>query len=298
MPAISFVSSATAISRLGATPVFVDIREDSFNINPAQVQAALSPNTKAVMVVHFGGIPCDLSSISKVCVDNNLFLIEDAAHAHGSEWRGKRVGSFGVAGSFSFQNGKVLCSGEGGALVTSHDQLAEVARSVVNCGRKKGESFYAHYRLGTNLRLSAFQAAVLLAQFERLPDQIATRTRNVALLKSLLANESEIIWQAEPPEMTQCSWYLVVGRIKSGRTQRDALLSKLTTKNIPCSPFYPHPLYQNPLYREVACRTLPCPVAERSVQDGFWLPHRLLLADEETITEVAREIRVALQAGR
>src|SRR6185312_16748289 len=107
-----------------------------------------------------------------IAADRNLSLIEDAAHAQGSEWNGRRAGSFGICGSFSFQNGKVLCAGEGGMLVTSDETLAQAARSVVNCGRTPGRSFYEHSRLGTNYRLGAFQAAVLLAQFERLPDQI------------------------------------------------------------------------------------------------------------------------------
>ena len=298
VPAISFISSATAISKVGATPVFVDIQQDSLNIDEMQVQAALSRKTKAVMVVHFGGIPCNIGPISQLCVDHELYLVEDAAHAHGSEQSGRRVGSYGVLSSFSFQNGKVLCSGEGGALLTSREDLAEAARSIVNCGRKAGESFYAHHRLGTNLRMTAFQAAVLLAQFEKLPNQIATRTQNVALLKSLLANNSEIIWQAESPQMTQCSWYLLVGRIRSGRTQRDRFLQELKARGIPCSPFYPHTLYQNPLYRQFDCRILPCPIAEARVHDGFWFPHRLLLADEQTITEVAHHIQAALQAAR
>ncbi len=298
VPAISFISSATAISRVGATPVFVDIEPESFNIDRAQVLAALSPRTKAVMVVHFGGIPCDIASISQLCTDHGLHLLEDAAHAHGSEWGGKRTGSFGVAGSFSFQNGKVLCCGEGGALTTSDEAFAEAARSVINCGRKAGDSFYAHHRLGSNLRMTAFQAAVLIAQFERLPGQIATRTRNVALLKSLLADNSALDWQAEPTQMTHCSWYLLVGRLGSGEAQRDCFLESLKAKGIPCSPFYPHPLYENPLYRNVECRICPCPVAEQRVKDGFWFPHRLLLADEETINAVAQEIQAALRAGR
>ncbi len=186
IPAISFISTAAAVSRLGALPVFVDIDRDSYNIDPEAVRAAISPTTKAVIAVHFGGIMCRVDYLQQLCDESEIFLLEDAAHAHGSEWNGKRAGSFGIAGSFSFQNGKALCSGEGGMLVTSDDRFAERARSVVNCGREPGKSFYEHYIMATNLRMTGFQAAVLLAQFERLPDQIQLRHENVRRLTKKL----------------------------------------------------------------------------------------------------------------
>ena len=228
---------------------------------------------------------------------HGLQMIEDAAHAHGSEWKGKRAGSFGVLGSFSFQNGKVLCSGEGGMLVTSEADLAEAARSVVNCGRTSGRSFYEHARLGTNYRLGAFQAAVLLAQFERLPDQIAHRARNANLLKSALADVGEIVWQTQPDAVTQNSWYLMVGRLRGPDANRDTFVQSLVQAGIPCTPFYPHTLYQNPIYRTEPCRITECPVAERSLQECFWFPHRVLLADGETIVRLAATIREALVAA-
>jgi dTDP-4-amino-4,6-dideoxygalactose transaminase len=296
VPAISFVSTATAVSRAGAVPVFVDIEEGSFNIDPARVREALSPKTRAVMAVHFGGAMCNIDEISRICREHNFWLIEDAAHAQGSEWRGRRAGSFGIAGSFSFQNGKVLCSGEGGILVTSDDDFAGRARSIANCGRTPGASFYQHDRLGTNFRLTGLQAAVLLAQFERLPGQIQQRSASARLLKHLLADIEEIAWQAQAREITQNSFYLLVGRIRGPSGTRDDFHRKMTAAGVPCTPFYPHTLYANPVYRHAACRIMPCPVAEQSIGDAFWLPHRVLLADESTIREVAGLIRSAVAA--
>ena len=299
VPAISFISTATAVSRVGATPVFVDIGDGSFNIDPRSVLLAITERTKAVIIVHFAGIPAAMDEISNLCRTQGLLLIEDAAHAHGSEWNGMRAGSFGVVSSFSFQNGKVLCCGEGGMLVTSDPRLAEHARSLINCGRIAGESFYAHQRLGTNLRMTAFQAAVLLAQFERLPAQIAKRSKNVQLLKRLLADVEEISWQQEPEEMTQCSWYLLVGQLRGAQIERDEFVAGLMNDGVPCTPFYPHTLYRNVLYRSTAsCRVEPCPVAEQRVLDGFWFPHRVFLAEPETIEEVAARIRTALGKRR
>ncbi len=292
VPAISFVSTATAVSRVGALPVFVDIDPHSLNIDPEQVCKAISPRTKAVMAVHFGGVMCDIARLQEICRENNLLLLEDAAHAQGSEWQGKRAGSFGLVGSFSFQNGKILSSGEGGALVTSDPDFAARARSVANCGRIPGHSFYEHPNLGTNFRLTGLQAAVLLAQFERLPAQIVTRTRNAALLKSLLGDLPEIAWQTELPGTTQNSFYLLTARCKNQESRR-RICQTLMKAGVPCTPFYPHTLYQNELYQKGGCRVLPCPVAEQCVNDAFWLPHRVLLADTATTAEIAVALRSA-----
>ncbi len=296
VPAISFISTATAVSRMGATPVFVDLGENTFNLDPQRVQEAITLRTKAIIAVHFGGTMCDIEAIAAICRKHNLQLIEDAAHAHGSEWNGQRAGSFGIAGSFSFQNGKVLCAGEGGMLLSSDREFAETARSIANCGRTAGRSFYEHARLGTNFRLTAFQAAVLLAQFERLPGQIQRRTANVKLLNALLSDVEEIIWQEQPSAITVNSWYLLVGRLVGG--SRDEFAAALTSAGVPCTPFYPYTLYGNPLYRENCCRVMECPVAEARVRDSFWLPHRVLLADGETIEEIAKLIRRALPSNR
>lgn len=293
VPAISFVSTATAVSRVGATPVFVDIDSQTFNIDPERIGKAISGKTKALLAVHFGGAMCDMTALARVCREYGLLLIEDAAHAHGSEWNGKRAGSFGAAGSFSFQNGKVLSAGEGGMLVCSDGELAAKIRSFANCGRSPGQNFYQHETLGTNLRMTAFQAAVLLAQFERLPQQIRTRTENARLLKTLLSDLEEIAWQREPAGTTQNSYYLLIGRA-ANRGLRDQLCQTLSTAGVPCTPFYPHTLYQNELYRRGGCRVMPCPAAEASIHDAFWLPHRVLLAEAPVTEQIAGVIRSCL----
>jgi 3-amino-5-hydroxybenzoate synthase len=293
VPAISFISTASAVSRVGATPVFVDIGPTSFNIDPAEISKAITPRTKAIIPVHFGGTPADMDAISTIACGHGIWVVEDAAHAHGSEWKGKRAGSFGITGSFSFQNGKVMCAGEGGILISNNDDFATRARSIVNMGRKVGESFYSHYRLGTNFRMTGFQAAVLIAQLERLPEQIERRTASVRLLKKLLADVEEIVWQDEPAAVTRNSWYLLCGRFRSKSVTRDQFYAAVTAAGLPCTPFYPHTLYQNPLYQHEECRIMPCPNAESYLSDAFWFPHRLLLADEEVIKEAARAIRSA-----
>ncbi|HEX4164667.1 MAG TPA: DegT/DnrJ/EryC1/StrS family aminotransferase [Bryobacteraceae bacterium] len=291
VPAISFITTATAVSRVGAVPVFVDIDPLSFNIDPAQVRNAISNRTKAIMAVHFGGVLCDMAALSTICQEHHLTLLEDAAHAQGAEWCGQRAGSFGLVGSFSFQNGKVLSAGEGGMLVTSDPEFAARARSIANCGRLPGRPFYEHYNLGTNFRLTAFQAAVLLAQLERLPGQILTRSQNAARLKAF---PSDIAWQKEPTGATANSFYLLAGRARNEET-RDRICQSLRAAAVPCTPFYPHTLYQNELYRRASCRVLSCPVAEQCLKDAFWLPHRVLLADPASIDQIATLIRACLR---
>ncbi|HTQ58406.1 MAG TPA: aminotransferase class I/II-fold pyridoxal phosphate-dependent enzyme [Bryobacteraceae bacterium] len=289
VPAISFVSTAMAVSRVGATPVFVDIERLSFNIDPERAAAAVTARTKAIIPVHFGGPMADMDRIAALAAARSLALIEDAAHAHGCEWRGRRAGSLGLAGSFSFQNSKVMTAGEGGILTSNDAGFAERAWSLMDQGRKPGGGWFHHYLLGSNYRITGWQAAVLLAQLERLPEQNARRASNAAILRAELADVAEIAWQTVPTPQNVNSWYLLLGHVPA----RDEFHRALTAQGVPCTPFYPHPLYRNPLYRQGNCRVEPCPVAEASIRDAFWLPHRVLLGDEETTHAVAAAIRHA-----
>ena len=292
VPAVSFVSTATAVNRVGATPVFVDIEENSFNLDPVRAAAAITPKTKAMIAVHFGGPLADMDQLLSLAQATGVMLIEDAAHAHGSEWRGRRAGSFGAWASFSFQNGKVLTAGEGGALTTNDAALAGEFRSLANQGRRAdGATHFHHYRLASNHRLTALQAAVLTAQLERLPEQIALRRRNEQQLRALTRGIPGLTWQQVPEAVNVHSNYLLLGR--SG--ERDALCARLTQAGVPNTPFYPHALYENPIYRngEAACDVTPCPVTEACLRDAFWLPHRVLHASDAAIAEIAALMRPA-----
>ncbi len=297
VPAISFVSTATAVSRAGAVPVFVDIEPYSFNIDPHCVRDAIGPRTRAILAVHFGGPLCEIERLAAIAADRNLILFEDAAHAQGSEWKGRRAGSFGLAGSFSFQNGKVMTCGEGGIVTTNGDAFAEKCRAFANQGRdpkQPGATFFHHYTLGSNFRMTALQAAVLVAQFERVDEQIALRCRNESFLREKLSGTPGLTFQIAPPEVNRHSHYLLPGRIDAGAfgESRDEFHRRMTAAGIPCTPFYPHTLYQNPLYANGAApsRVLPCPVSEACVQDAFWFPHRVLMSEPETVEATVREI--------
>jgi dTDP-4-amino-4,6-dideoxygalactose transaminase len=142
--------------------------------------------------------------------------------------------------------------------------------------------------------MTGLQAAVLIAQFERLPEQIERRTASASQLRELTSTSSDIVWQQVPAQITRNCYYLLCGRVLGGRAQRDLLLRRLSEAGVPASPFYPHTLYQNPLYRQPgSCRVLPCPNAEAYVEDAFWLPHRVLLSDPETIEEIGALLQSA-----
>lgn len=294
VPAISFVATAMAVSRLRAVPVFVDI-DDTFNINPDCVCRALNRKTRAIIAVHFGGPMADMDRLTAIAKSSPAVLIEDAAHAHGSEWNGRRAGSFGLAGSFSFQNSKVMTAGEGGALTSNSEEFAIRARSILDQGRHSDGGWFVHYELGSNYRISAWQAAVLLGQLERLPEQNRVRARNAARLREALEDVPPIEWQRIPEAARTQTNYLTLGRIPN----RDRFQQLVVAAGVPCTPFYPHTLYQNPYYRNGGeCRIDPCPVAEACVRDAFWLPHRTLLGSEDDTLAIASVLRQAAEKSQ
>jgi 3-amino-5-hydroxybenzoate synthase len=292
VPAISFISTATAVSRVGATPVFVDIEEDTFNIDPQRVVEAITPKTKAIIPVHFGGPMADMEALCGIAGETGLPLIEDAAHAHGSEWNGKRAGSFGAISSFSFQNGKVMTAGEGGILLSNDEALMDRAREIQNTGRRKGAGFFFHYTLGSNFRITALQCAVLMAQLERLPEQNARRQKNVTALREQLSDIPKLHFQRIPDAARVQTNYLLLGWIDG---DRNAFHRSLTSAGFPCTPFYPHTLYDNPLYKERNnCRVMPCPDSEARIDNAFWIPHRALLGDDSDTAALVAAMRSAI----
>ena len=291
VPAHSFIATATAVSRVGAKPVFVDIERETFNIDPAAVEAAMSSSAKAVIVVHFGGLLANMDQIAKTVETTGLALIEDAAHAHGAEWMGQRAGGMGRVGTFSFQNSKSMTAGEGGMAITSDEELAARMRSLINCGRRPGAGWFDHFELASNLRLTGLQAAVLMAQLERLPEQIRVRQRNRAVLEENLKVDG-VRLQALPEGATVHTHYILPGWVEEDKlgASRDELVAALDAEGVPIRPFYPHPLYGNPVYKTAPCRRTECPVAEQAVKDSFWLPQRVLMGSEDDTLDIVRAI--------
>src|SRR5436309_11038876 len=186
LPNFTFVATASAVLFANALPVLVDVDPDTYCINPDLVEDAINSKTKAIIAVHMGGHPADLDRLKVIAGRKGLALIEDCAHAHASEWRGQRVGTFGVAGTFSFQASKLMTAGEGGMIISNSDKFEVHARSVHDCGRMPGEWFYSHFVYGSNYRLSVWQGAILQVQLGRLDQQTKRRHHNARLLDRLL----------------------------------------------------------------------------------------------------------------
>lgn len=291
VPAHSFIATASAVNRVGATPVFVDIDRDTYNLDIDLIQPAVSERTSAVIAVHFSGIMLDMDRLAETAAGLNLTVIEDAAHAHGAEWQGRRAGSFGLCGTFSFQNSKSMTAGEGGILVTNDKDVAAAAASFANCGRRAGHGWFDHFELAPNYRLSGFQAAVLMAQLERLPLQMRTREANRDALLELVSAPGITFQDAGEGANTQ-THYLLLGRIdeKAFGMTRDDFVRAMEAEGIPCRAYYPHPLYKNPMYQSARSRIMPCPVAEQACLDSFWMPQNVLLGDEEDTGDIVRAI--------
>lgn len=295
VPPISFVASATAIARVGAIPVFADVDRATLNLSVSEAARAVTPRTRAVVLVHFAGCPADLDAVSALCAERRLTLIEDCAHAPGASWRGRPVGGFGAFGSFSFQASKNLTAGEGGMLITSDPELAERARSLTNQGRRSGGAWYEHVRLGTNARLTGFQAALLLSQLDKLPEQHRRRTESAAILRRGL---HEIDGLVPAPENIDArvdghAYHIFAMRYDPGAFHglpRDRLVEALVAEGVPASSGYPHPLYMNPLFDDHPHRVQPCPETEAYCRASIWLPHNALLAEPGWLADVIRAI--------
>src|SRR5437016_9730483 len=186
------------------------VRTETYCIDPDLVEAAITPRTKAIIAVHMGGHPADLDRLTKIARDHNIALVEDSSHAHGSEWQGRRIGTFGAAGTFSFQSSKLMTAGEGGIIITNDDGVERLARSVHDCGRMPGEWFYSHFIYGSNYRLSEWQGAILNVQLGRLDEQTRQRHQNARLLDRLLSEIPGITPQRLDARCTRNAQYAYI----------------------------------------------------------------------------------------
>lgn len=309
VPPYSFVATASAVVTVGAIPVFADIQPDTLCLDPDDVERKLSPRTRAIIPVHVGGRMADMDRLGALAKRHGLVVLEDAAHAWGSRWGDRGAGTLGHGGTFSFQVSKNITAGEGGVLVTDSEELADLCRSFTHCGRRKGGAWYDHDYLGSNLRLTEFQAALLVAQLSRLPGQIARREASAALLDAALAGLTGIRLPAPEPRMTRRSHHLYWFRVDVSALGlgRDRFLQALVAEGVPASKGWYRPLYQNAVFQNahrgpvhgitapladqgVNYTAVHCPVCEQVCEDAVWIPQNVLLAGDDQIRGVADAI--------
>ncbi|HNS01432.1 MAG TPA: DegT/DnrJ/EryC1/StrS family aminotransferase [Anaerolineae bacterium] len=269
----TFIATAEAISAAGATPVFADIDPATYNLDPAAVETVITPRTRALLPVHLYGQPAAMDALAAIAQRHGLFLIEDAAQAHGAEINGRRVGSLGDAACFSFYPGKNLgCYGDGGAVTTDDEALAGRLRKLRDHGRV---SKYVHDELGYGHRLDALQAAILSAKLPHLDAANAARRRLAARYDELLADTDLVLPVAS--ERVTPAWHLYV--VRSPR--RDEVLASLKAQGIEAGIHYPLPLHLQPAYRALGLGPGSFPVAEAASQQVLSLPLFPELSEEQ-----------------
>ena len=304
VPPYTFVATASAVLRANAIPIFADIQPHTLNIDPDDVERKITTRTRAVIPVHVGGYIADMDRLTMLARAHGIAIVEDACHAWGSQWRGKGAGALGQCGVFSFQASKNITSGEGGIILTDDEELAATCRSYANCGRRAGQPWYRHFVPGSNLRLTEFQAAILLAQLSRLEEQTLRRQANAAILDAGLRGLPGITLLADEPRLTRRSYHFYAFRVDARAlgVSRDAFVRALSAEGVPASVGWPTPLYQNPLFLRgsegMASGTLSCPVCEQVCTDACWIPQHVLLADQQAMHQIVAAVGKVCTFGR
>lgn len=284
----TFIATAEAISFCGARPVFVDVEETTYTMDPGLLEEAITPRTKAILPVHLFGQPADMDPILSVARAHGLFVVEDACQAHGAEYKGRPAGSMGDAGCFSFYPGKNLGAyGEGGAVVTNRPDLEKSLRMLRDHGQAKK---YHHGRIGWNSRMDGFQGAVLSVKLKHLPRWNEARRRNAMRYGELLEGVNPVVVPKEAGYAKHV-YHIYALRVPD----RDALIGSLAGKDIHCGIHYPVPVHLQDAYRSLGLGKGSFPVAETCASEFVSLPMFPELSGEQ-IEHVVREIRGALPA--
>ena len=314
VPPYTFISTASAVLSVNAVPIFADIDPNTFNLCPDAAEAAITPRTAAILPVHFSGHGADMDRFLDLKEKHALRIIEDACHCHGATWKNKGLGSWGDASGFSFQASKNLTCGDGGMMLTNDEEINRKAMSIVWYGRLKGTAWYQHHMLGGNSHLTEFQAAVLLAGFERLPEQRDLRTRNAHILRRGLAEIPGIKPMPLDPRATCHSYHLFMMRYCADELEglpRDKFLAALDKEGIPGSKGYAQPLYKAPVFlecefykggcpltcspygREVDYSSFEerCPETERACKEAIWIGQNSLLGNDDDMADIVEGYR-------
>jgi perosamine synthetase len=294
LPTFTIISCAAAIVRAGATPVVVDCDSSTWNMDTSQIEAKITPRTKAIMVVHIYGLPVDMDPVLELAEKYGLQIIEDAAEMHGQTYKGQPCGSFGAISTFSFYPNKHITTGEGGMLVTDDSQLTDRCRSLRNLCFQPQKRF-VHKELGWNLRMTNLQAALGVAQLERL-DEFVTQKRHMGKRYTELLSDIPGLQLPLPSTDYADNIYWVYGVILKEEVPFDAeeAMRRLAEYKIGTRPFF-WCMHEQPVFQTMGLFDREfCPVAEKIARRGFYIPSGLALTDEQ-IEQVAATLREALK---
>ncbi len=306
VPPYTFIATASIVLEANCVPVFVDIDPNTYNMDPVEIKKAITDKTKAIIPVHFAGQACDMDAIMEIARKSKLRVIEDAAHAHGGEYKNKKLGSIGDAGCFSFQSSKNLTCGEGGMIVTDDEELYDMMNSLRNVGRVKDGQWYEHHNLGCNYRLTQLQAALLSKQLSRLENQTQKRNENGIYLNSLLEQIDGITPMKRGNGETLHTYHIYIFKYDKSsfnKLSKKEFADMLAAEGVPSFMGYPEPLYKQPLFQEknFMCYAIPedvdytnvsCPETEKACyEDAVWIMQNTMLGTREDMDLIARAIR-------
>jgi dTDP-4-amino-4,6-dideoxygalactose transaminase len=297
----TFFATSSCVLNAGAWPVYVDIDPQTYNMDPGQIESAITERTRAILPVHFAGDLCDMDAINAIARKHGLAVIEDAAQSQGVCLSDNRfAGTFGLAGTFSFQASKCLSCGEGGLILTDDDRFADLCWSLRHCGRSRDGLWYEHARLGWNLRMPELPAALLLTQFERLGGQNHRRMANVKYFGEGIADVGGLALTKPHPQAKTRNHYLVILRYDASRwdgVSRDRFVQALNAEGVPALPGYTLLNFENPVFDQLKCpfdyRSFSdrCPHAVRaSREQAVWLMHSLFLGDAAHVDAIVGAI--------
>ncbi|MFZ0662774.1 MAG: DegT/DnrJ/EryC1/StrS family aminotransferase [Acidobacteriaceae bacterium] len=295
VPSFTFIAAANAIRYERATPVFVDIDAVTLNLDPAKIEAAITPRTRAILAVHTFGVPADIEAILAIAERHKLLVIEDACEAIGAEYQGRRVGTFGDAAVFAFYPNKQITTGEGGMIVTRSQALARRMRALRNQGRCETDDWLQHSEVGYNYRLSEINCALGIGQLRRIESILAMRADVARGYHDRLQGEPLILPPLDIPD-ARVSWFVFVVRLRSefDQTDRDAMVQSLAAQGIGCARYFA-PIHLQPAY--AAWRNASLPVTESEAARTLALPFFNALTEEQldqVCEAVSREL-VAVQ---
>lgn len=304
VPAFTFIATSMAVQRVGATAVPVDVDMNTYCMTLETLMPAITPKTKAVIPVHMAGHPVDMLGLTRFLSERNIFIIQDACHAHGAVSQEKYLGEWNSIACFSFQNYKLMTAGEGGAMIFPTHALREKAFLIHNCGRPQGDTAYLHQELGSNYRMNEFTAAVLREQLKRLPEQNTKRESNARIMNAELNAIPGIISQSRENYVSIHPHYMAMFLIDPAvypSVDRDHVVDALVAEGIPAFKNY------KPIYRAAAFWKDPapsgnaeswskkCPNTERISSQGIWIHHRALLGTEADVLDVIDAIKKVLR---
>lgn len=290
MPTLTYIATANAVQYCGATPVFVDSEEGTFNIDPKKIEEKINKNTKAIMPVHLYGLSANMGEICDLAGKYGIAVIEDAAEAHGAEYNGRRVGSIGQVGSFSFFGNKIITCGEGGMITTNDKKLYDKMKHLKSQGVSASKRYW-HDIVGYNYRMTNMQAAVGLGQMENIDWHLKQRQRIAELYKKyLIGYEEYMVLQQEPEGFKHVHWMTNIILQHKVKIERDQVMQKMESREIEMRPVF-YPMHIMPPYFD---SDVECPVAEKLAARGISLPSHALLTemDIEYICDSLKEIVV------